>query len=236
MKFVRYENRFQAGEILTEQINKEKSVLYQEILNDPESFFCFAIPNGGIPVAEGLCSKFRLNYSLIIVRKVKIPWNTEAGLGSVTTDGTVLINKPLLEQLNLSKQEMERAINITKNEIKERLELYNIETDLETFYHRIIKNKNILIVDDGLASGYTMLAGINMIKKYLPSNIYIAVPTAPLHTVQRIKKEVNHLFCPNIRDVFRFAVAEAYKKWYDISETEAINFLKNSKYFLKKEK
>ncbi|MFO7795802.1 MAG: hypothetical protein ACQERB_16785 [Promethearchaeati archaeon] len=75
MNFKRYESRFKAGEILT-NYNKEKNKgLYQEILTNPNDTFCFAIPNGGLPVAESFCSILNIEYDLLIVRKIKIPYN-----------------------------------------------------------------------------------------------------------------------------------------------------------------
>ncbi|MFX0187910.1 MAG: phosphoribosyltransferase [Candidatus Hodarchaeota archaeon] len=235
MKFERYESRFKAGEILAKLIKEKDKALFNLLLECPKKFFCFAIPNGGIPVTEGFCSKFNIKYDMLIVRKIKIPWNTEAGFGSVTTDGSVLINEPLLNQLSLSEIEVNEAINLTKTEIKERLKFYNKEIDLSRIYEKNIHEKNIFMLDDGLASGFTMLAAIKMVKKYNPKKIFIAVPTAPLHTVKKIESEVEieNIFCPNIRNVWRFAVADAYKNWYDVPESEVLEIINKSNFYIK---
>ncbi|MFX1392793.1 MAG: phosphoribosyltransferase [Promethearchaeota archaeon] len=229
MKFESYESRIKAGEILAELVKENL------ILEEPKNYFCFAIPNGGVPVAEGFCSKFNIKYDMLIVRKIKIPWNTEAGFGSITTDGTVLINEPLLKQLALSEKELEHSINLTKHEIQERLNYYNKSTNLEDIYNQNIYQNIIFMIDDGLASGFTMLAGIKMVKKYNPKKIFIAVPTAPLHTVERINSvvKIDNIFCPNIRNVWRFAVADAYKNWYDVPESEVLEIINNSKFYVK---
>lgn len=232
MKFISYESRFKAGKILAEFIENRENSIKTLLLENPSKFFCFAIPNGGVPVTEGFCSKYDLNYDLLIVRKIKIPFNTEAGFGAVTTDGTVLINEPLLNRLNLSKNAVKESIDLTKKEIAERLKFYNKDSKTAQFYKEKIQNKYIFILDDGLASGFTMLAAISMLKKYLPLKIFIAVATAPLRTVERIKTEIDNIFCPNIRDVMRFAVADAYKNWYDISESEVLKIINDSKYYL----
>jgi len=232
MKFVPYESRIEAGEILADFISENDKTLYNLINEKPDCFISFAIPNGGVPVVEGFCSKLKINYDLIIVRKIKIPYNTEAGFGSVTPDGTVLINNDLLYQLNLSEKQVENAIEITKNEIKERLVFYNKNFDLEETYQNLIKNKIVFMVDDGLASGFTMLAAIKMVKKYDPKKIVVSVPTAPLHTIQRIENVDVKTFCPNIRNTRWFAVADAYKHWYDLTETEVINYLIKSNFYI----
>lgn len=231
MRILKYESRFNAGEILAEFIKSENKSIRERIKGDSKQFFCFAIPNGGVPVTEGFCSQFNLNYDILIVRKIKIPNNTEAGFGSITTDGTILFNKQLLSRLNLSEQAVNDSIDLTKKEIKERLRFYKKEHDLEDFYNQTIKNKYLFILDDGLASGFTMLAAINMIKKYCPTKIFIVVPTAPLRTINNVKSEVDEVFCPNVRDVMWFAVADAYKNWYDVPESEVLEIITKSNYY-----
>ena len=233
MKFVRYASRIEAGVLLAEFILHQNEQLYNFIFEKKDKCFCFAIPNGGVPVTDGFCAHFNLNYDTLIVRKIKIPYNTEAGFGSVTTDGTILINNQLLSRLNLSEQVVNDSIDLTKKEIKQRLKFYKKEYDLEEFYMQTIKDKNIFIIDDGLASGFTMLAAINMIKKFHPTKIFIAVPTAPLRTVNIIKPEVNEVFCPNIREVVWFAVADAYLNWYDVPESEVLDIINNSTHYTK---
>ena len=124
MKFIPYESRTKAGEILAEFILNRNQELKKVIEKKKEKVFLFAIPNGGVPVAEGFCSILKINYDILIVRKIKIPYNTEAGFGSVTTDGTVLINESLLSHLNLSKQSIQSSIENTKREIRERIDFY----------------------------------------------------------------------------------------------------------------
>ncbi|MFW9989719.1 MAG: hypothetical protein ACFFC3_13775, partial [Candidatus Odinarchaeota archaeon] len=134
-------------------------------------------------------------------------------------------------RLNLSENEIQDSVNLTKKEISNRLKFYSKEQDLKGFYKEKIYKKNLFLIDDGLASGYTMLAAINMLKKYQPFKIFIAIPTAPLGTVKRIKLEVDKIFCPNIRDVLWFAVADAYKNWYDVPESEVLKIINNSKFY-----
>ena len=232
MNFEKYESRIRAGMFLAEFIKKKDFILYEQIVENSKEFICFAIPNGGVPVVEGFCSVFKIHYDILIVRKIKIPFNTEAGFGAVSTDGTVLFNEPLLHQLNLSETAIKESIALTKKEIQERIKYYNKKSDLLHYYTKKIQSKNIILVDDGLASGFTMLAGIKMIQKYKPSKIYIMVPTAPMRTIKRIEHEVNGIFCPNIRNTLWFAVADAYKNWYDVPETEVLEILKKSKYYM----
>ncbi|MFX0070114.1 MAG: phosphoribosyltransferase [Candidatus Hermodarchaeota archaeon] len=234
MEFQRYESRFQAGELLAELIKRQNQSLYEILIKNPNQNFWFAIPNGGVPVAEGFSSKLKIKYDLLIVRKIKIPFNTEAGFGSVTTDGTVLFNEELMRHLNLSEKEIQKSVDITKGEIRDRLKFYDKESNLENYYQKNINQKKIFMIDDGLASGFTMLAAIKMVKKYNPEKLFLAVPTSPLTSIKRVEPFTDEIFCPNIKNVWRFAVADAYKHWYDVPESEVIEIINKSKYYLKK--
>ena len=91
----------------------------------------------------------------------------------MTTDGTVLFNQLLMSQLNLTEKQIQNSIEITKEEIQNRIKYYKRELDLHNIYVKNIQDKNIVLLDDGLASGFTMLAGLKMIKNYKPKKIYI---------------------------------------------------------------
>ena len=233
MQFQKYKSRFQAGVALAEFIINKNQQISNDLLEKKNEIFCFAIPNGGVPVTEGFCSQFTIKYDILIVRKIKIPYNTEAGFGAVTTDGSVLINQPLLSQLNLSGNSVNDSIELTKKEINDRLAFYNKDRNFEKSYEDRIIGNQIFLLDDGLASGFTMLAAINMIRKYNPKKIFVAVPTAPLRTVENINPEVDEVFCPNVRDIMWFAVADAYKNWYDLHESEVLEIITNSNYYVR---
>ncbi len=233
MSIIPYESRFSAGEILANALIKKIPNLNQNLTKNNDNYFAFAIPNGGVAVAEGFCSTLKIKYDLLIVRKIKIPYNPEAGFGSITTDGTILLNEGLLSQLHLKKEQIDQSIRITRQEIQERLIFYGKDSSQNIFYANRILNKTIFLLDDGLASGYTMLAAIKMIKNYNPKNLIITVPTAPLNTIRLFKDKVDFIECPNIRNTAWFAVADAYKHWYDVPETEVKNLIQKSQFYNK---
>jgi predicted phosphoribosyltransferase len=91
-----------------------------------------------------------------------------------------------------------------------------------------LQNKNIIVVDDGLASGYTMLAAVRFIKRRNPCKIIAAVPTASKRTIEFILSETDELVCLNVRSRFPFAVADAYVKWHDLTDKEVLDIIKRS--------
>ncbi len=180
----------------------------------------FAIPSGGVPVAAEIAKALTLPIDLIIVRKVQITYNHEAGFGAVSPDNNVLLNENLLSMLNLSEKEVEQQIQITREIIKKRNELFRKGLPFPS-----IKGRVAIIVDDGLASGYTMLSAIDYVKRHEPQKIVVAVPTGSKGTSEIILHEVDELVCLNMRSGYTFAVANAYENWYDLADDEVISIL-----------
>lgn len=182
----------------------------------------FAIPSGGVLVAAEIAKALTLPLDLIIVRKVQIPYNPEAGFGAVCPDNKVLLNENFLRALSLSEKDVEQQIQITIDIIKKRNVLFRKGLPFPS-----IKDRVAIIVDDGLASGYTMLSAIDYVKKHEPQKIMVAVPTGLKRTVKIVLPEVDELVCLNVRNGFIFAVADAYEDWHDLEDDEVISILNN---------
>jgi predicted phosphoribosyltransferase len=90
----------------------------------------------------------------------------------------------------------------------------------------MLSNKTVIVVDDGLASGYTMQVAVEALARCGVERIIVAVPTGHAAAVEKIARQVHALYCPNIRSGSRFAVADAYENWTDVSESEAETILK----------
>lgn len=205
-----FRDRVHAGEllaiILEPYITKDSIVL--------------AIPSGGVPVGNIIAKELGLEMDLIIVRKLPIPENTEAGFGSMAWNGEVILNKELVEQLQLSESEIDTIIAGVKRELDKRMEIFRGNRPFPE-----LKGKTAIIVDDGLASGYTMLAALSSVKRLSQAKIIVAVPTASKNAIDLIAPHVDEIYCLNIRETSIFAVAEAYKEWHDLTEKEVLGLL-----------
>lgn len=179
-----------------------------------------AVPSGGVPVASEISKFLILPMDLIPVRKVQIPWNTEAGFGAINPDGEVIFNEELLGRLGLSAEEIDVQVKKTLDILQKRNALFRSGRAFPA-----LKNRIIILVDDGLASGYTMLAALRFIRKRDPLKIVVAVPTGSFSTVERIVKSVDELVCLNIRYGFPYAVADAYQNWHDLTDKEVLSLL-----------
>ena len=181
-----------------------------------------AIPNGGLPVALGLSDKLPIpEFNLLMIRKIQLPWSIESGFGAVTIDGQLFINQRIVDYYSIPEDDVKEKINQAKKMLESRLKKYNVSS-----YD--VQNKNVIIVDDGIASGFSMIAGVNWLHNKHAQSIVIAVPTAPLSSIYTIIKEtsVSNIISLNIRDHYSFAVADAYKEWYDVSDKEAQEIIK----------
>lgn len=182
-----------------------------------------AIPAGGVAVAKEIKDALSLSLDLLIVRKIQIPWNPEAGFGAVNLDGYVIFNEDLLPHLSLPERVITSQVEKTRETLKRRNLLFRGGEDFPS-----LRDKTVILVDDGLASGYTMLAAIEYAKKRNPSKIVIAVPTGSHKTVKKVSPFADVLCCLNIREDYPYAVAEAYRNWHDVSDEEVLRIMKES--------
>jgi putative phosphoribosyl transferase len=206
-----FKDRLVAGDRLARRLEK-----YRE-----KDGLVLAIPSGGIPIGLTIAQHLGLPFDLVISRKIPIPGNPEAGFGALSFEGSLFLNEPLVSQLRLAQEEIQDLSAPVLEEIHHRNAVFRGGRPFSDLRGRII-----ILVDDGLASGYTMMASINFIKKRKPSRIVVAIPTAPESSVRFISASVDEILCLNIRRGFYFAVADAYHEWHDLSEEEALEFLK----------
>ena len=206
-----FRDRTHAGEILAGMLEDYRS----------SQTLVMAIPAGGIPVAAALARMLILPLDVAVVSKITLPWNTEVGYGAVAFDGTTRLNRDLLPRLRLSEQEIEAGKAATAGKVEGRVDRFRGSRPYPDF----IKEK-VILVDDGLASGFTLLVGVEALKKSGAREIIVAVPTGSSSTVQRVAAEVDRLYCANIRGGWSFAVADAYERWTDVAEEEALRIYK----------
>ncbi|OGW57648.1 MAG: hypothetical protein A2Z09_00980 [Nitrospirae bacterium RBG_16_43_8] len=207
-----FRDRAEAGKLLSEKL---KHIAYPDTL-------LLAIPAGGVPVGYEIAKSNGLLMDVLIVRKIQIPGNTEAGFGALGPDGEAIFNERLLKSLRLTDEEINRQVEKTKRVLEERNRAYRGSRPFPD-----LKDKVAVIVDDGLASGYTMLEAVNFVKRKQAVNVIVAVPTASESSIDLLLPEVDEIYCLNARALYPFAVAEAYMKWYDVGDEEVIALLRD---------
>jgi predicted phosphoribosyltransferase len=206
-----FKDRRQAGEVLAGML-KDFTGTGTVVL---------AIPAGGVPVAAVISEKLKLPLAVAVVSKITFPWDTEAGFGAVAFDGTVQLNERLVRMVQMNKVEQQLQIDVTRKRVQKRAKQFAELAPIPD-----LKNKTVILVDDGVASGFTIKVAAAAICRKKPAQIIIAAPTGHRQALEQLDKEVNDVYCPNMRGGPTFAVADAYENWYDVSETEAIEILK----------
>jgi len=181
------------------------------------------IPAGGIAVAVEIGKELYLTLDVAVVSKITLPWNSEAGYGAVAFDGTAMLNEEFLSRLNLSDQEIKTGIKKTEEKVARRVMIFRGKRPLPDL------RRPIILVDDGLASGFTLRVAIKALRKAGATNIILAIPTGHMESVPMILEEVEAIYCPNLRSGLSFAVADAYEEWSDLDETEVTKLLEKIK-------
>ncbi len=205
-----FEDRMDAGKQLAEKLadiaQKDGVVL--------------AIPRGGVVVGAEIAKKFGLKMDIIIPRKIGSPGNPEAAIGAVAQDGTTIIDSHLIERMGISESELKNIVSSKINEIKRRMLVY-----VGNESPRNYKGKQLIVVDDGVATGYTMVAALRSVRNYQPGEMVLLVPVAPPDVLLMLEKEVDRVVCLYTPETF-YGVGQFYRHFEQTSDEEVINILR----------
>lgn len=179
-----------------------------------------AVPRGGVEVGAPLAQALDLPLDVLVVRKLPIPWNPEMGMGAVTAEGFVLLDEPLVREIGLGPAQVEKIAQQVRQEIERRRQLYRGDRPEPQWPGKIA-----IIVDDGLATGYTVLAAIKSLRSQRPEKIVVAVPVASTHAASLVEAEADEFIALAIADTASFAVADYYHHWTDLSDAEVMTLL-----------
>jgi putative phosphoribosyl transferase len=172
-----------------------------------------AIPAGGVPVAAPIARRLALPLELAVVSKITLAWNPEAGYGAVAFDGSACLNDALLREIGLSETEVEAGVARTREKVARRNAALRENRDFAA-----VTGSDVVLVDDGLASGFTLRAAVAALRATGAATISVAVPTAHESSARTVAASVEAFYCPNVRAGHRYAVADAYMKWSDVDE------------------
>jgi predicted phosphoribosyltransferase len=209
-----FRDRAHAGHVLGEMLSAHRG----------SDALVLAIPAGGLPVAGPLARLLELTLDVAVVSKITLPWNSEVGYGAVAFDGTVRLNERLLSGLELSDDEVRLGIEATSEKVRRRARALRGSDDPPE-----VGGREVLLVDDGLASGFTMLAAAESLREAGARNVVVAVPTGSPRALDGLGGVVETLYCANVRYGSSFAVADAYEDWSDVTEAQALDILRRAR-------
>ncbi len=180
-----------------------------------------AVPRGGVEVGRILQEAFGGDLDLIITRKIGAPGQPELAIGAVSGDGGVMLNKSLAARLKVSDNYITRQTEQELAEIKRRLQVYRGKRPLPA-----VAGRQVVLVDDGVATGSTLLAAIEGLQEKKPAELMVAVPVGPPDTIRRLEKEVNHVFRVDAPAGFA-AVGQYYLNFSQVTDEEVISVLES---------
>jgi putative phosphoribosyl transferase len=203
-------DRADAGRRLAEGLAKYKG----------DEVVVFAVPRGGVPVAIEVADKLSAPLDIVIPRKIPIPFNPEAGYGAVTEEGILVLNEPLVKGLGLTRRQIESQAEEVRVEITRRIAVYRHKLKAHS-----VEGKTAIIIDDGLASGFTMAAAIKSMQQRKAARITVAVPVASGAAYDLVKPLADELVCLIVARIDTFAVASFYRRWHDLADEEVLEYL-----------
>jgi len=205
---------------------RDAGILLAEMLREygGGNAYILAIPAGGVPVAKEVSRLLGLKLDVAIARKVQLPDEPEAGFGAIGPDDVLVLNDDLIKERRLTQDIIEKQVRKASQSVRWREEIFR-----ENAPYPDLKRKTVIIIDDGLASGYTMLAIIRFAREHGASKVIVAVPTASERAAEMLLMEADEVYVLNIRAGTVFAVADAYEQWNDISDEEALSILQTSR-------
>ena len=206
-----FENRQDAGRQLAEKLGEYNA----------QSAVVLAIPNGGVPVALEVAGALKVDLDLIICRKIPMPLNPEAGFAAIADDGTIVLSEEAVKRVGLDRQHIEYEASKVRAEIKQRSLLYKGDWPLTR-----VNGKTVIIIDDGLASGITMMAAVESVRRRRPKEIVVAVPCASALAVKQLERVADKVVTGATGYMPKFYVSDFYRYWHDISDDEVIRYLR----------
>ena len=182
-----------------------------------------AIPRGGVVVGFEIARELNLPLDVIIPRKIGAPENPELAIGAVAEDGTAILDNQLIKYLNVSKEYVEIETKRQRHEIGRRLKLYRQDASYPD-----LKGLDVIVVDDGIATGSTMKAALASVKNRRASSVTVAVPVGPPSTIEELEKIADRVVCLYTPEYFQ-AIGEFYSDFSQTPDEEVIMLLKENK-------
>jgi len=185
---LKIKDRESAGNILGNALN---GIVKKE---DRNGILVLGIPRGGLVIAEIIARKLKCEFDLLMVKRLRAPHNEELAIGAVAEDGTTYFNELIINKLQISPDYIEKEKSYQLEEIKRMIKLFNIgnksSLKIANDLRNDLKNKSIIVVDDGSATGSTLIAAVRYIRKnMMPKRLIIALPISPKGTINKLKSE-----------------------------------------------
>ncbi len=205
-----FKNREEAGRLIAEQLGRLRN----------KGAIVLGIPRGGIIVAKELATRIRADLDIVLSRKLGTPGQPELAMGSLAEDGTVFTNEYVVKAMGVTKQDIEQEKARQIKEIQRRTQLIR-----NVLPKSSLKNRIVVVTDDGVATGATMQAALWAVRQENPLSVIVAIPVASDEALNRLSADADEILCLRQPPIF-YAVGQFYSQFYQVQDEEVIQVLK----------
>lgn len=214
MRFLYFEDRRDAGRRLATELQRVT-------LNDP---VILGLPRGGIPVAYEVAAALRAPLDVMVVRKLGAPFQPELAVGAIASGNVRVINEDLVASIwGLDESVVDEIAARERVELERREKLYRGDQPMPK-----LEQRDVVLVDDGLATGATMRAAVEAVRSRQPSRIIVAVPTGSGEAVRSIGRIADRVICLDTPEFFH-AVGQSYRRFDQTTDEEVRDLLESAR-------
>lgn len=206
----KFKDRFDAAHQLVPKLEQYK---------ENKDAILLAIPRGALEMGAVLRDELSIPLDIVVTKKIGAPGNDEYAIGSAAPDGSVQANQEVMSSFGIPQSYIDDEAKRLQHVIKRRYEDYRGDPNPPN-----LKNKIAIVIDDGIATGFTAMAAVQYIRKQKPQKIVLATPVAATDSYEKLKKKVDEMICLDVRDDF-MAVGQFYEVFSQVSDEEAKKLL-----------
>jgi len=221
-----YRDRREAGRVLAEALG-EAGVgvgvgVGEADTGQPPRPLVLALPRGGVPVGYEVAQALSADLDVLIVRKLGVPGQPELAMGAVASGGGPVLNDAVIAEAGIKREDIDHAVQTERAELHRRAEAYRGDRP-----EPACRNRTVILIDDGLATGSTMLAAARAVRQAGPRELIVAVPVAPPHAFGAFAGVADRTVCPMTPTRFR-AVGQWYEHFDQTPDTEVRDLLQRA--------
>lgn len=190
---------------------------------DPDTSVLLGLPRGGVPVAYEVAAALEIPLDILVVRKLGAPGQPELAIGAVGSGGVRVLNPRVVRSLGVREETVESITTEAKQRVLERESLLREGSEAVS-----VVDKDVILVDDGLATGASMRAAAATVKERGPRSVIVAVPVAPEEALEQLRREVDRVICVNTPQVFT-AVGQWYHHFDQTGDAEVRRLLRKAR-------
>ncbi|MBV8180499.1 MAG: phosphoribosyltransferase [Mycobacterium sp.] len=205
-----FRDRREAGRVLAEEL---------AVYRDKDGLLVLGLPRGGVPVGWEVAAALHAELDVFLVRKLGVPHWSELAMGALASGGVVVMNNNVVTSLRISDEQVRAVIDRETVELDRRERAYRDDRPIAD-----PRGKTVILVDDGIATGATMLAGVRALRASNPESIVVAVPVGPQSVCQELAREADDVVCATMPDDFE-AVGQVFVDFHQVTDDEVRELL-----------